>query len=296
VNFLLDDDQLALQEGIRNLCAGRFPVARVRNGFDRDGWKELAAAGVFTVAEVGGVAEAAVVFEELGRALVPGPLVWGYLARRDDVVVAGAERSSPIVAHLDHADVVVIVDNGGVASADRDSVAGEPIPRPLDPLSPAWWVDWPPGERIEGADAADWRRRGAVVVAAQLVGLAAATTDLAVAYAKERHQFDRPIGAFQAVKHILADMAVRTEVARAAVHAAAVSVDGGEGGVDRAVSGAKVVAGEAALANGKAATQVHGGMGYTWEVDVHLYLKRAWVLDRLFGSADAHALRLGKAE
>jgi alkylation response protein AidB-like acyl-CoA dehydrogenase len=103
-------------------------------------------------------------------------------------------------------------------------------------------------------------------------------------------QFDRPIGSFQAVKHLLADMLVRAEMARVAVHAAAVALDDPEiGGVDRALSGAKALAGEAAVLNAKTAVQVHGGMGFTWEVDVHLYLKRAWLLDTQFGSADHHA-------
>jgi alkylation response protein AidB-like acyl-CoA dehydrogenase len=84
-------------------------------------------------------------------------------------------------------------------------------------------------------------------------------------------------------------MSVRTEVARAAVYAAGAHLDADDvPGLDRAISGAKALAGEAAVANGKAATQVHGGMGFTWEVDVHLYLKRAWVLDTEFGSAATH--------
>ncbi len=76
---------------------------------------------------------------------------------------------------------------------------------------------------------------------------------------------------------------MRVELARAAVHAAALDPS------PRAVSGAKVLAGDAAVLNARTAFQVHGGMGFTWEVDVHLYLKRAWILDRLFGTADAHA-------
>ena len=92
------------------------------------------------------------------------------------------------------------------------------------------------------------------------------------------------------MKHLLADMLVRTEVARAAVYATGAHLDDPDlPGLERAVAGAKVVAGEAAVANGKTATQVFGGMGFTWEVDVHLYLKRAWVLDTHFGSADACA-------
>ncbi len=92
------------------------------------------------------------------------------------------------------------------------------------------------------------------------------------------------------MKHICADMVVRAEVARAAVDAAACVLDDpSTGELTRALSGAKLLANEAAITNGKSATQVFGGMGFTWEVDVHLYLKRAWVLDTHFGSIDHHA-------
>lgn len=85
-------------------------------------------------------------------------------------------------------------------------------------------------------------------------------------------------------------MVVRAEVARAAVHAAAVTLDDpGVGDIDRAISGACLLAGEAALKNAKSSMQVHGGMGFTWECDVHLYLKRAWVLNTAFGTAAEHA-------
>ena len=131
---------------------------------------------------------------------------------------------------------------------------------------------------------------GAALTAAFQLGLADRLTELAVAYAKERVQFDRPIGSFQAIKHMLADMLTRTEVARAAVYSAGAVLDERPGAArHRLVHGAKVVAGDAAIANGKAATQVFGGMGFTWEVDVHLYLKRAWVLDTHFDSADRNA-------
>jgi alkylation response protein AidB-like acyl-CoA dehydrogenase len=129
-----------------------------------------------------------------------------------------------------------------------------------------------------------------VLVAAVQLGIAEAVTEAAVAYAKQRVQFDRPIGAFQAVKHLLADMLVRVEMARASVYAAGVTIDDPSvGEASRAASAAKILAGEAALTNAKTSIQVHGGMGFTWEVDAHLYLKRAWVLDTLFGSADTHA-------
>jgi alkylation response protein AidB-like acyl-CoA dehydrogenase len=90
---------------------------------------------------------------------------------------------------------------------------------------------------------------------------------------------------------MLADMLTRTEVARAAVYSAGTALDESPSGSakHRLVYGAKVIAGDAAIANGKAATQVFGGMGFTWEVDVHLYLKRAWVLETHFEDADRNA-------
>jgi alkylation response protein AidB-like acyl-CoA dehydrogenase len=149
----------------------------------------------------------------------------------------------------------------------------------------------PDGRRLGGPEVAhQWRRTGSLLTSALLLGIAGAASDLAVAYAKDRQQFGRTIGSFQAVKHILADTFARTEVARAAVHAAACTVDDPEvGDVARAVAGAKLLAGDAAVDNGRAATQVHGGMGFTWEVDVHLYLKRAWALGTVFGTSGRHA-------
>ncbi len=267
MRFLLTSDQEALRDGTRSLCVGRFSMDRVREGFDREVWKELAEAGVFTLPELGlGLAEEAIVLEELGRALVPGPLVWGVLAHSADAVVTGCDGG--FVAHLDAADAVVgNPDVGGFVVVDN----------PMDPLTPmhACPTDLAPDD--------SWRQPGAILTAAYLVGMAGACTDAAVAYAKEREQFDTPIGGFQAIKHLLADCLVRTELARAAVYAAAVEPS------SRAASAAKVLAGDAAVANARTSFQVHGGIGFTWEVDVHLFLKRAWVLDRQFGTADSHA-------
>jgi alkylation response protein AidB-like acyl-CoA dehydrogenase len=296
VNFDLTADQEALRAGVRSLCDGRFPMKRVREGFDRGVWDELGDAGVFSLRDDFALADAAVVFEEFGRALLPGPLVWGYLAHGAlEGVVGGLEMPAArelVVEHLDRLDALAVLESDGVRRVDPREIDAERRARPLDPLTPVWRVRaLPTGDRIGDARlAGEWRRDGAVVTAAYLVGMAQACADLALGYARERRQFDRPIGSFQAVKHILADMAVRAELARVTVHAAAVTVDDPEiGDVDRSVAGAKLLAGEAALTNGRAAIQVHGGMGFTWEVDVHLYLKRAWVLDTVFGSADDHA-------
>jgi alkylation response protein AidB-like acyl-CoA dehydrogenase len=302
VNFDLSPDQEALRDGIRSLCEGRFPMKRVRSGFDREAFDELAGAGVFSLRADGfGVADAAVVFEELGRAVLPGPLVWTYLAqgRIDGAhgVVGGLEldhREPPwAVEHLELLDTLVVLGDGAPRVVDAGAIEGaEPVARPLDPLTPLHRVGSLPDGTVAGDDdlARALRREGAVITAAFLVGLSQLASELAVAFAKERRQFDRPIGSFQAVKHLLADMVVRSEVARSAVHAAACTLDDPElGDVDRAVSGAKLLAGEAAVSNGKTCVQVHGGMGFTWEVDAHLLLKRAWLLDTVFGAAGTHA-------
>ena len=146
----------------------------------------------------------------------------------------------------------------------------------------------PDGERVAGPEIATaWRRTGSVLASAQMVGLAEAATGVAVEYAKERQQFGKPIGTFQGLKHLLADCFMRTEVARSAVWSAGVTIDEPEvGDVDRAVAAARIMAARAATENAKTGIQVHGGMGFTWEVVAHLYLKRAWVLETQFGNPD----------
>lgn len=299
MNFDLSDDQLALRDGIRRLCHGRFDRPRVRKGFDRAVFRELADAGVFSLRSDGfGWTDASIVFQELGRALIPGPLTWSHLAHGHlDGVVGGLERpvaGAPIlVEHPDTIDALAVIDDDGVIVVAPAALgATTTLDWPLDPLTPVARVDaLPDGHRLGDADLARaWRDGGALLTAAYQVGMAQACVDRAAGYALERHQFARPIGSFQAVKHLLADMAVRAEVGRAAVDAAACMLDDpAGGGAARAVSGAKLIAGEAALQNAKGSLQVHGGVGFTWEVDVHLYLKRAWVLDTVFGTADEHA-------
>lgn len=315
--------QTELAEGVRRLCDGRYPLDRVRAGegsdrvVDREAWQHLGEAGVFglCLAEAAGgvglgLADAAMVFEELGRALVPGPLVATHLAAG---LVEGAERGSvvvglvelpaepgvvpPVVEHLDDLDVLLSLTADGVAALDPGTLETVPLDRPMDPLTPVRTIaSLPAGRPVAGPEvAAWWRRDGMVLTAALQVGLAAWATELAVTYAKDRRQFGRPIGGFQAVKHLCADMAVRTELARCAVQAAAVTIDQPEvGDGTAAAAGAKLLADEAALANGRACIQVHGGMGFTWEVPAHLAFKRARVLATHFGTADELAEQLGE--
>ncbi|HVW41995.1 MAG TPA: acyl-CoA dehydrogenase [Amycolatopsis sp.] len=128
---------------------------------------------------------------------------------------------------------------------------------------------------------------GALLTTAMLVGIAEAVHDAGVQYAKERVQFGRPIGVNQAIKHMCADMAVRCEATRSLLAFAALAVRDGRGDAAFQVAAAKRLATDAAIENSRANVQIHGGMGYTWEHDAHLYLSRAHLLDRLFG--DVHA-------
>jgi len=304
VNFDLSDDQIALRDGIRSLCQGRFTTERVRKGFDQAIFDELAATGVFSLRADGfGWADAAITFEELGRAVVPGPLVWSHLAHGVlDGVVTGIRRplegAPAMIEHLTAADVIAVIDDHGVHAIPIDDVTGaESVEWPLDPLTPVHRVaSLPAGKKVADADVGQqWQRGGAVLTAAFQVGMAQACTEAANAYASVRQQFDRPIGSFQAVKHLLADMVVRAELARASVDAAAVTMDDPEvGDLERALAGARLLAGEAALKNAKTSLQVHGGIGFTWEADVHLFLKRAWLLNTVFGTPAEHADNLAQ--
>ena len=296
----LSDDQVALRDGMASMLEGRFSPERIRRGFDRAMFDELAGAGVFSLRADGfGWSDCVIVFEQLGRCCVPGPLV-GSLLFGDGRITGVVEDAEPAwVEHLDALDDLVVLSGPDARRIEASAMSGPPSTWPLDFLTPVTRVDRLPAGDTINADAAERRREGATLTAALQLGIADRCTELAVAYAKERVQFDRPIAAFQAIKHLCADMLVRTEVARAAVYAAGAHLDDVDlasyADLDRGISGAKVMAGEAAIANGKAATQVFGGMGFTWEVDVHLYLKRAWVLDSHFGSADLHADVVGQA-
>ena len=310
--FALTEEEKELQRGVRAFCEGRLPLERLRalegSGFEAGLWRELAELGVFDPAL--GPVGAALVCEELARALAPGPIVWTMLASlalpgaaRGECVVGGidllgeASRRPILIEHLEALDALLVVREDGLWRVAADELRGRAVATPLDPLTPVHEVEaLPRGERIgDAAAAAELRRRGAVLVAAELVGLAAGAHERAVAYAKEREQFGRPIGSFQAIQHMLADSFVWLELARASVYAAAAALaDGGSPAADRAVAAARVNASRAAMNDARTCIQVHGGMGYTWEVPAHLYFKRAWVKAACFGAPEEHARRLGE--
>ncbi|WP_328299389.1 acyl-CoA/acyl-ACP dehydrogenase [Streptomyces sp. NBC_00435] len=294
MDFQPTQDQRDLRAGVRDLLAGRYGREELRASVDRAAgtgrsvdrslWRELGAAGFFALrlpeSEGGvglGLAEAVLVFEEAGRALLPGPLVATHLAAgvvtgaaEGEAVVTAFDLEGPLVCHLGEADAVL-----GAAAVP----AGEPV-RSADPLTPLTRVSAPveSAARVAGYGPGV-RGAGALLTAALQLGSALRTVELAVRYAKEREQFGQPIGAFQAVKHLCAQMLVRAEVARTAVYAAAVTQEPAE------VAAAKLLADEAAVRNARDCLQVHGGMGFTWEADVHLHLKRAWVRAEQWGTA-----------
>ncbi|HXG03117.1 MAG TPA: acyl-CoA dehydrogenase [Candidatus Binatia bacterium] len=134
--------------------------------------------------------------------------------------------------------------------------------------------------------------RGAVAASAEMLGAARRSLDMSVAYAKVREQFGQPIGAFQAVRHKCAEMLVDVENAHAATYYAAWALDAGAEDADRAPSVAKAFVSEAARRVCGEAIQVHGGIGFTWEYDLHLFFKRAKALEVMYGDADWHRERL----
>ncbi|GAA0601046.1 acyl-CoA dehydrogenase family protein [Streptomyces crystallinus] len=267
MDFQLTDEQRALRSGVRELLARRFDADALRaavdgGGLDRGLWRALGEAGFFSLRlpeEAGGVGlglpEAALLFEEAGRALLPGPLIATHLAAG---LVEGAAEGTTVVTAPDGGLVEWLAEADAVRG---DATGAEPL-RSADPLTPLHRVP-------DAGDGGSPER--ALLSAAEQLGSAGRTTDLAAQHARDRVQFGRPIGAFQAVKHLCAGMLVRTEVARVAVYAAAVTGDAGE------IAGAKLLADEAAVSCARDCLQVYGGMGFTWEAEVHLHLKRAWL-------------------
>jgi alkylation response protein AidB-like acyl-CoA dehydrogenase len=132
-------------------------------------------------------------------------------------------------------------------------------------------------------------------VAGQLLGLAQRMLDLSVDYAAQRKQFGKPIGSFQAVKHHLADVATRIEFAKPVLYRAAHALAQGAPAAAIHASHARLVCGEAAWLGARHGIQVHGAMGYTWEVDLQMFMKRTWALDASWGDRGFHKSRVAEA-
>jgi alkylation response protein AidB-like acyl-CoA dehydrogenase len=321
VDFRLDDDQLDLQQTVSRFGADRFPLDaiadRERRPVDRATWQQLADLGVLGLLSADGdggpglgVVEAAIVFEQLGSHLVSGPVLWTVLAAplvdgaaAGDRLVGGVAADSidgdaAVVEHAADVDVVLVVSESAVVAHRTDELTGPVELEPLDPTTPVGRFTGIASHRGEPLGDAGTAARvamlGTVLSAAMLVGVATRALEVARSYALERSQFGAPIGSFQAVKHLLADMYVRANLAQSSTYAAAAIADDPSGAAtERAAAGAKLLAADAAIANAGTAIQVLGGMGFTWAMLPNYLLKRAWVLEQSFGTVDEHALALG---
>jgi alkylation response protein AidB-like acyl-CoA dehydrogenase len=294
-------------------------------------WSKLAELGVpgALVPEAqGGMAlderDLVLLIEETGRAALPAPVVstaavgaplvrdaggaladaWLSRIAAGEAIVAVGHPANPFVADAGDADLLLLAADGALHAIERKDARTTHQPA-NDPARRLFEVAWTPSAatRIANGDAAarllaDALDRGALACAAQALGVADQLLALAVGYAQQREQFGRPIGSFQALQHKLADVKVRLEYARPVVYKAAHSVakrsSDPEGfarcSVD--VSHAKLAAVAAAQLAAKTALQVHGAIGYTWEQDLHLWMRRAWSLERDFGDAAFHEERV----
>jgi alkylation response protein AidB-like acyl-CoA dehydrogenase len=294
MNFELSDDQRTIKATAREFLAARYPLEVVRRlalegGYSDDQWREIVELGWTEIAELGTV-EMAVVAEELGYALAPTPLQSTWAAGLLGAGLSEGQRGAVVVDGLafDAGSASALVDWDG-ALVTGASV--EPV-RALDPTRRLFRVSG--GERSGGGDVARGRLRTTVMNAAESVGVAERAMEMAVAYAKERKQFGRAIGSYQAVSHACAQMLLEVEGARSAVYWAAWALDHEPETAEIATACAKAYAGDAGRRVPRAALQVHGGIGFTWEHDLHFFLKRGEANAHAYGEGPEHRERIAE--
>lgn len=329
MDFRFTDEQLMTAEAVRSLLADLCQPADLRrlmkSGEPRDEtrWSsivEMGLQGALVPEDKGGLGLSPVDFvlvaEACGHAGLPEPLVenagvalplLAAVANDDatnatldralagEITAALAHPANPFIADADTAGAILVLRDG--APTLLDPVKVELVHQPsIDPFRRLFTIagasggETPSPEHAAAFDAAF--DRGALFAAAQLVGIAQRAVDLAVAYAKERQQFGKPIGSYQAVKHLLSTAQVKIEFARPVVYAAAGQIEQADAFARARVSHAKLAAAEAADLACRTAVQVHGAMGYSWEVDVHFFLKRALALSSWWGDAAYHRARV----
>lgn len=332
MDFTFTEDQLLFQDSVRDFLANEVTPERIRglweteSGRDAALWGQLAELGLtgMTVAEeYGGLGmnelDFVLLAQECGYVALPEPLVhtamvavpmlqdiggelaaqWlpGVAAGETKVVVGLAQNLLVEDAHV--ADLLLLQQGDTLVAATPDQVSLRHN-ESVDPSRKLFAVDIPGGATTlaTGKRAATLTaralNRGALACAAQALGLAQRMIDLSVQYTSERQQFGKPIGSFQAVKHHMANIAVRLEYARAPTHRAAYAVATDQEIAAHAVSHAKLVACAAANLAAKNSHQAHGAMGYTWEVDLHIFMKKAWALANTWGDAGFHKSRIGE--
>ena len=327
MDFGLSPEQTAIQQGAREFLAARSDLRAVRRNaeagtYDAELWRAVVGQGWTGIAvpeaEGGaglGHVELALVAEENGYACAPSPFFSNSAAtimlsagspeqRRRWLagLVSGEARGavgvvtrdgSALVPDAGDASVLVLVNGSSAMVVGRADAQVEPVAA-VDITRPYFRVRAGGGEALSG-DVAGALDRVEVLLSAELTGVAARAMDMAVEYAKQRTQFDRPIGAYQAVSHRCADMLLAVESARSATYFAAWTADAEPASLAQAASVAKATAAETGWRVTSSALQVHGGIGFTWEHDLQFFLKRAAADARLFGSVSEHRERVAAA-
>ncbi len=329
MDFGLSTDQREIQRTARELLAERARPERVREHaeagrLDQILWRELCELGwpgIAIAEEYGGqglgLVELSILCEELGRTLAPVPLLpcvlagvlieqagspeqrerWlPGLAGGETIGALGTARDgvAELVVGAPDAQVFVLLDAAGsdVRAYTREEVTVEPVDS-IDPTRPAALVraGAEAGETLDG-DVTGGIDRALVAIASELVGVSERALEMTVAYVKERKQFGVPVGAYQAVSHRCAQMLLDTEKARATTAFAAWAADADPQRLGEAAAMAKAAASEAGVEVTASAIQAHGGIGFTWEADVHWLYKRALLDADLLGGAKQQRARL----
>jgi alkylation response protein AidB-like acyl-CoA dehydrogenase len=312
MDFRFTEDQIALRDHVRAYLSETHAPERVRKldaagGRDAEVWnrlKDLGLPGLLVPTAQGGLGlglvEGALIAVELGRANVSEPLAdtalvaapwlarhgeaeWLKRIAAGDATLALAHDINPWIADLDAASGVISYGRIVDRPAKREALSS------IDPLRRLFAR----GE-LGGSDAR-LLDLAALASAGQLLGGAERMLEMAAAYARTREQFGQPIGAFQAIKHHLANVALQIEFAGPALWRAAYALEHRHARASVHVSAAKIAASDAAFNSAETAIQVHGAMGYTYEIELHYWMKRAWALTGAWGDRSFHLKRVDDA-
>jgi alkylation response protein AidB-like acyl-CoA dehydrogenase len=332
MDFRFTEEQTMLAETVRGLLADLCQPADLRrlmasaDASDATRWSrivELGLSSALVPESLGGLGLGPVDFVQVaqacGYACLPEPLVENagvavpFLAEFGDqaadvlpaildgtATVSLKHPANMFADNADTADHIVLAEGDKVYLVDKADVLLEAQPS-IDPFRRMSTMVVEPrkrrllasGDRVRFAlDAAF--DRGALFAAAQMLGIAQRCIDLAVAYAKERQQFGKPIGSYQAVKHLLATAQVKVEFARPVLYAAAAQQPQADICSRARISQAKLACADVADLAARSSIQVHGAMGYSWEVDVHFFLKRGIALSEWWGGQKLHRARVAE--
>ncbi|MDP9189648.1 MAG: acyl-CoA/acyl-ACP dehydrogenase [Actinomycetota bacterium] len=326
MDFDLNDEQREIQSTAKDFLAARFKPEKVRElaesrSYDDELYGEIAELGWpgIAIAEADGgqdlgMVELAVLLEQSGYAAAPSPLLGsagaalvvsaaGSDAQRSEWLPKlasgeatgsfgsiGSDGASTLFCDLPTADVAVVIDGEGALLAPASALESTPV-ETIDATRSYGTIAAPAGERLEG-DVGPGRDRLLVAIAAELTGVGQRAMEMAVEYARERQQFGRQIGAYQAVSHRCADMLLGVEESRSLTYYAAWAADAEPESLPIAAAMAAARASDAAWETCASALQVFGGIGFTWEHDLQFWLKRSRVAGRMLGSPREHRERV----